>query len=184
MPRSSRLIPDYGALHVMCRGNNKRRVFLKERDYKYYYRCLVELKYEEGIKIYHYCLMPNHPHLLVGVHEESSLSHFMQRTNGKYVYYYKKRHQYVGHLWQDRFKSKIISDEGYLARCGKYIELNPVRSGLVDSPQEYVFSSYRHYAFGQEDKLVDDNPLFLALDKDPVKRSEIYRNIIDAEMLL
>lgn len=184
MPRSSRLIPNCGALHIMCRGNNKRRVFLREKDYSYYYNCLLGLKGEEKIKIYHYCLMPNHLHLLVGVYQESTLSHFMQRVNGKYAYYYKKRHQYVGHLWQDRFKSKLIGDEGYLARCGKYIELNPVISGLVDSPQEYAFSSYNHYAFGQEDKLVDDNPLFLALDKNPTRRIEIYRNIINAEMLL
>jgi putative transposase len=184
MPRVSRLVPDCGALHVICRGNNKRKVFLKERDYEYYYHCLVELKHEENIKVYHYCFMPNHPHLLVGVEEKSSLSHFMQRVNGKYAYYYKKRRQYIGHLWQDRFKSKIIDNEGYLAQCGKYIELNPVRAGLVDLPQDYDFSSYRHYAFGEEDELVDDNPLFLSLDRDPNKRSRIYRDIIHAEMRL
>jgi putative transposase len=184
MPRAPRLVPEYGVLHVICRGNNKRKVFLRKRDYEYYYHCLVQLKKEEGIKIYHYCLMPNHPHLLVGVEEESRLSHFMQRVNGKYAYYYKKRHQYIGHLWQDRFKSKIINDEGYLVQCGKYIELNPVRAKLVGLPEEYGFSSYCHYAFGKKDELVDDNPLFLSLDEDPVKRSKIYREIIRAEMTL
>ncbi|MDD5281729.1 MAG: transposase [Candidatus Omnitrophica bacterium] len=64
-------------MHVICRGNNKRKVFIKENDYEYYYHCLVKLKKEEGVKIYHYCLMPNHPHLLVGVEEGSNLSHFM-----------------------------------------------------------------------------------------------------------
>lgn len=184
MPRISRLIPEYGVLHIICRGNNKRKVFLKERDYKFYYHCLVKLKKEEGIKIYHYCLMPNHPHLMVAVFPGSNLSHFMQRVNGKYVYYYKKRHKYTGHLWQDRFKSKAIDDECYLAQCGKYIELNPVRAKLTDLPEDYTFSSYRHYAFGEEDKLVDDNPLFLALDEDPIKRSRIYRDTIRAEMML
>jgi len=184
MPRTPRLVPECGALHVICRGNNKRKVFLRKRDYEYYYHCLVELKKEEGIKIYHYCLMPNHPHLLVGVEKESNLSRFMQRVNGKYAYYYKKRHQYTGHLWQDRFKSKIIDDEGYLAQCGKYIELNPVRAKLADLPEKYSFSSYRHYAFGEKDELVDDSPLFLSLDKEPVKRSEIYREIIRAEIML
>jgi len=184
MPRASRLIPEYGALHVMCRGNNKRKVFLKERDFQYYYHCLIKLKQEENVKVYHYCLMPNHAHILVGVGSESSLSHFMQRANGKYVYYYKRRYQYTGHLWQDRFKSKIIDDEGYLAQCGKYIELNPARAGLVGLPQHYTFSSYRHYAFGEADRLVDDNPLFLSLADDSNKRSKIYREIIRAEMLL
>ncbi|MFA5351156.1 MAG: hypothetical protein WC357_07510 [Candidatus Omnitrophota bacterium] len=100
------------------------------------------------------------------------------------IYYYKKRHKYIGHLWQDRFKSRIVDDEGYLAQCEKYIELNPVRAKLVDFPEEYNFSSYCHYAFGTKDVLIDDNPLFLSLDEDPLKRSVIYREIIRAEMML
>lgn len=184
MPRASRLIPERGALHVICRGNNKRKIFRHERDYRFFYYCLVNLKKKEEIKIYHYCFMPNHVHLLVWVEEFSNLSRFMQRVNGKYVFYYKKRHKYTGHLWQDRFKSKIIDKESYLVQCGKYIELNPIRGGIVDSPEEYIYSSYRHYALGLVDKLVDDNPLFLSLDKELTRRSQIYKNIIHAEMRL
>lgn len=136
------------------------------------------------MKIYHYCLMPNHVHLMVWVDEASNLSRFMQRVNGKYAYYYKRRHKYIGHLWQDRFKSKIIDKESYLAQCGKYIELNPVRAKLVESPEGYFYSSYRHYALGVPDKLVDENPLFLSLDIDPDKRKGFYRDILHAEMEL
>jgi len=184
MPRIARLIPEYGALHVMCRGNNKRKVFRREKDYKFYYNSLISLKTKEYVKVYHYCLMPNHVHLVVGVDEDSNLSRFMQRVNGKYAYYYKKRYTYVGHLWQDRFKSKIITRESYLAQCGKYVELNPVRASIVEFPQEHTYSSYKYYALGIKDKLVDENPLFLSLNKDFDKRIEIYRDILRAEMRL
>ena len=175
MPRTARLIPERGALHVMCRGNNKRKVFRQDKDYLFYYFSLINLKLEEGVKVYHYCLMPNHVHLVVGVNDNSNLSRFMQRVNGKYAFYYKKKRSYTGHLWQDRFKSKIIAKECYLAQCGKYVELNPVRAKIVGLPEEYSYSSYKHYALGIKDKLIDENPLFLMLDEDQNRRMEIYK---------
>ncbi len=92
MPRDARLIPAEGFLHVMCRGNNRRKLFLRPRDFKTYYLFLKKLKEEEALKIFHYCLMPNHVHLLVGVNTESNLSRFMQRVNLKYFYYYRGNH--------------------------------------------------------------------------------------------
>ncbi len=184
MARQPRLIPPQGFLHVICRGNNRRKLFFHPRDFRIYERELIKLKHQEQIKILHYCLMPNHIHLLVGVRETSDLSRFMKRLNLKYFFYYRKKHIYTGHLWQDRFKSKIIEEESYLIQCGKYIELNPVRAGIVHSPEEYIYSSYLHYIRGTKDDIVDSSPLYSDLGNTVEKRQAAYRNIMikEAEM--
>lgn len=181
MPRQAREIPSTGYLHIISRGNNKRKIFRYERDKKQYYLYLKVLKQKENIDICHYCLMGNHVHLLVKVKQESNLSRFMQRVNLKYVYYHNRKYTYCGHLWQGRFQSKIISNEPYLIQCGKYIELNPVRAGIVSSPENYPFSSYRYYGFGQEDSLITSNPLYDGLSKQWEKKQHIYRNLVTEE---
>jgi putative transposase len=181
MPRKAREIPTEGYLHVISRGNNKRKVFRYERDKKRYYIYLKNLKEKEKINICHYCLMSNHIHLLVEVGKKSNLSRFMKRINLKYVYYHLRKYTYCGHLWQDRFQSKIINNEPYLIQCGKYIELNPVKAGIVVSPEEYPFSSYHYYAFGQEDPLITPNPLYENLGLQQKERQCRYRNLIIEE---
>ena len=128
MPRDRRYIPETGFLHVISRGNNRRKIFRYERDLEAYYLILLKSKAEDRINISHYCLMTNHVHLIVSVGEDSDLSRFMKRVNLKYVYHYRRKYTYYGHLWQDRFKAKAIGREEYLIQCGKYIELNPIRA--------------------------------------------------------
>lgn len=182
MPRQARIIPPEGYLHIICRGNNRRKLFLYPRDFKTYYLFLCRLKNEESIKIFHYCFMPNHIHLLAGVFRNSDLSRFMKRLNLKYFYYYSRKHAYIGHLWQDRFKSKIIEKDEYFIQCGKYIELNPVRARLVESPEDYPFSSYCYYALGFKDRVVDDDPLYMDLARTAPERQSIYRDLIISEI--
>jgi len=181
MPRQAREIPVNGYLHIISRGNNKRKIFRYKQDKKRYYLYLKNLKQKEKINICHYCLMSNHVHLLVEVWQESNLSMFMKRINLKYVYYYRRKYTYCGHLWQDRFQSKIINNEPYLMQCGKYIELNPVRACIVSSPENYPFSSYHYYGFGQEDSLITTNPLYKDLSPQQEKRQHIYRNLVTEE---
>ncbi len=183
MPRPPRLIPPEGFLHVISRGNNRRKLFLYPKDFKIYYLLLKKLKQEESIKIFHYCLMSNHVHLLLGVSEDSNLSNFMKRLNLKYFYRYKKRHGYAGHLWQDRFKSKLIEKDEYLIQCGKYIELNPVRAGIVKAPEDYPYSSYRYYGLGLEDGLIDNDPLYMDMGQTAIKRQSNYKNMIIGEII-
>lgn len=179
MPRLARIIPPEGFLHVISRGNNRRKIFLNPRDFKAYYLFLKKLKKEEAIKIFHYCIMPSHVHLLVGVGESSNISKFMKRVNLKYFFYYSKKHNYIGHLWQDRFRSKLVEQDAYFIQCGKYIELNPVRANIVKSPEDYPFSSYLHYARGIKDALVDDDPLYLDLGDTAFIRQLAYRDKVD-----
>ncbi len=89
-----------------------------------------------------------------------------------YYSYYKKVYGYWGHVWQGRYRSNVIEAETYLMHCGKYIELNSVRAGIVRLPEEYVFSSYRHYARGQPDAVISDTPVFLGLANDNVARRD------------
>ncbi len=184
MSRARRFIPKDGALHVMCRGNNKQVVFNGDNDKLKYYSLMGELKGENHISILHYCLMNNHMHLVVLLNELSRISRFMKLLNMGYFIYYNSVYGYVGHLWQGRFKSKIIETNRYLLQCGKYVALNPVRGGLVKSPQEYKFSSYNHYAKGTPESLLTDDPLYLGFSDSPEERKRKYIEfVVDNEMM-
>lgn len=174
MPRSRRFIPVDSALHIMCRGNNRQKVFHNDSDKLCYWRMIKVLKEENRINILHYCIMENHIHLIIWLSTKSRLSKFMKQLNLSYFNYYKKQYDYCGHVWQGRYKSNIIETDGHLLHCGKYVELNPVRAGIVSLPEEYAFSSYRHYAFGQPDALISDSPVFLGLADTFEKRREQY----------
>ncbi len=182
MPRDARKIPPEGFLHVTSRGNNRKKIFGSKQNKKTYYLYLKKLKKEEKVDICHYCIMDNHVHLLVRVEEKSNLSRFMKRVNLKYTSYYRNKYNHCGHLWQGRFHSKIIDNEAYLIQCGKYIELNPVRAGVVSSPENYQFSSYSYYGFGKPDPILKPNPFYEELGKNTKEKQKEYRNlIIDAE---
>jgi putative transposase len=144
---------------------------------------MLKLKREEKVKILHYVLMPTHVHLLVGLGEKSNLSRFMMRLNLRYSNYFRKKHNYSGHLWQGRFKSKLIDNDSYFIQCGKYIELNPVRANIVDKAELFPFSSYLYYSAGLKDKLVDEDPIYSSLAEDVIKRQQTYKKIIINEIV-
>jgi putative transposase len=178
MARIKRLIPQVGALHVMCRGNNKQIVFNGDSDKLRYYSLMLELKDENQVSIIHYCLMNNHVHLIFLLNSLCRISRFMQQLNLSYFIYYRDVYGYVGHLFQGRFKSKIIENNHYLLQCGKYVELNPVRGGLVKLPHEYKFSSYNYYAKGKPDSLLTENPFYLDISDRPDRRRKIYEEFV------
>jgi putative transposase len=173
----------------MCRGNNKQNIFNNDSDKLYYWRLLHELKNENCVDIFHYCMMDNHVHLIVWISNESKVSKFMKQLSLSYYNYYKKRYGYWGHIWQGRYKSNIIEADSHLLHCGKYIELNPVRAGMVNLPDEYAFSSYRHYALGYPDAVISDSPAFIDLAEDCDKRKQRYiafvvdNNIINSDKI-
>ncbi len=142
MPSGPRLIVDEGCYHIMTRGNRKQKTFRADEDFHRYMGMLIKYKKKYKFRLYGYCLMPNHVHL-IGEVVGKNLSKFMHGLNRSYVIYFNKTYDKVGHLWQDRFKSKLIVKDKYLIDCINYVELNPVRAGLVESPHEYIWSSYR-----------------------------------------
>ncbi len=189
MPRRGRLIPQEGAMHIMCRGNNKKNIYRQENDKLYYYSLLLNLIEENKIEINHYCLMNNHNHLIVWLNPQSTISKFMKQVNLSYFHYYKKKYGYCGHFWQDRFKSNIIDTDFYLLQCGKYIELNPVRAEIVKLPQEYPFSSYSCYSRGRPDSIVSPSPVYMELSESEEERRKCYTefvvesNLINSQIL-
>lgn len=102
----------------------------------------------------------------------------MKGINLAYAQHYKRKYRHTGHFWQNRYKSIIISKDGYLLACGSYVELNPVRAKIVEDPKDYTWSSYRAYGYGKREILVDEHPVYLQLSEDAVERMIKYRDFV------
>jgi len=185
MPRGARIYTEEGVFHLLTRGNNKQWVFQDEADCRIYTKILKQLKTEQPFKLYHYCLMRNHVHLIIETNKMTELSKLMKRVNLLYYNHYKRKYGYAGHFWQDRFKSLLIEKNEYLLACGLYIERNPVRAKIVDSVEQYPHSSYKYYAYGKEDGLTDRDIYYDELGRDNNKRQQEYRRLIlDEEKII
>ena len=145
----------------MVRGNQKQKTFLDRDDYQAYLLRLTKYKKKHAFLLYGFCLMPNHVHILGEPKQIKDLAKFMQCINRSYTNYFNKRYEKVGHLWQGRFKSKVIAKDNYLIDCIQYIEHNPVRANLAKTADEYKWSSYRERAlFHPTNGKVIDEPRF------------------------
>lgn len=182
MPRTKRLVLDGGCYHVLTRGNNRAVVFHEADDFQRYGRLLLDYFTEHRVRLYHYCLMSSHVHLVVEVAQAAGLSKAMHGLNMRYAQFYRRRHQHVGHFWQDRFKSLLVAKDDYLIQCGAYVELNPVRAGMVERPEQYPWSSYRAYTQeGHHDPLVTLNPLYASFGITPADRQWQYRRFVEGQ---
>jgi len=178
MPRTARIAPGGHVYHVLTRGNNRQDVFHDDLDFIRYCDLLAHYKDKYTFLLYHYVLMTNHIHLVMETTAHGLLSEIMKGISISYAQYYKKKYSHVGHFWQDRYKSILISKDEYLLACGSYIELNPVRAGMVKAPGDYRWSSYRFYAGGKADHLVDMQPVYCDWCKDDKARTERYREFV------
>ncbi|MBU2492315.1 MAG: transposase [Bacteroidetes bacterium] len=127
--------------HVYNRGNNYEPIFYNQQNYHFFLRRLL-LYFENKINLVAYCLMPNHYHLLLEILEDDFLQKAMQKFSTSYTKAINKEQNRVGHLFQGRYKSKLVPDNNYLLHLSRYIHLNPVKAGLVQNPQDWFFSSY------------------------------------------
>ncbi|MHA6194460.1 transposase [Pseudomonas wadenswilerensis] len=189
MPRNGRVVlPNYPH-HIVQRGHNRQVVFAGDEDYSRYLSDLQELKEAFGIKIYAYCLMSNHVHLLADPGDSASgLSQFMKVLAARATRYRNKLEGRSGTLWEGRYKSSVVESNNYLLACCRYIELNPVRACMVADASEYPWSSYRariYQSSGHE--WLDEDPCFIGLADTPSLRRERYvdfvRQAISAEEL-
>jgi len=143
MPRKPRIdIP--GFYHIINRGVEQRVIFLESSDYEQFLKILCELKEHFFITLHNYCLMNNHYHLLIQT-QKPNLSKFMHRLNSAYAIYFNKKYNRSGHLWQGRFKSWYVANEGYLFILMRYIEQNPIRANIVKDIKLYPYSSYKYF---------------------------------------
>jgi putative transposase len=126
--------------------------------------------------------MTNHVHLLVTPDTETGISQTMQSLGRRYVQYYNHRHHRTGTLWEGRYRATLVDSESYLFACYRYIELNPVRAGMVESPTDYPWSSYRHNALGHPDSLVTAHEQYQALGPSDSLRRRLYQGLFAAPM--
>lgn len=156
---------------------NRQNCFLDPRDYRSYVAALRETATHYSVAVHAYVLMTNHVHILATPDTDWGASRMMQQLGRKYVSYFNKAHMRTGALWEGRFRSSMITSLRYLFACYRYIELNPVRAGLVSSPEEYEWSSYRCNALGRCNGLIKPHRAYLALEGEPAARSYSYRRL-------
>ena len=151
--------------HVLQRGNNRCACFHDDADRAFYLFHLRRLLPASGCALHAYCLMTNHVHLLLTPMAEDSCGKFMQRVGQLHSQYMNRRYGRSGTLWQGRFKSCPIEAESYLVNCHRYVELNPVRAGMVSDPLEYEWSSHRANAGPASDPALTRHEVILPLGK-------------------
>jgi putative transposase len=166
--------------HIMQRGHNGRDVFVTKGDRESYLATLVEFRTQLGFKVYAYCLMTNHVHLLIDPGDDAAnLSLLMKHLAGRHTRRLNRRQRRSGTAWGGRFKCSPIETDRYLLACSRYIELNPVRAGMVGDPEEYPWSSYRARMGLSECDWLDPDPCFLALAPTTQRRRRRYREFME-----
>lgn len=152
MPREARRKSESGIYHIMLRGINQQQIFEDREDFEKFLQILKDCKAVSEYKLFAYCLMGNHIHLLVQEGKEP-IEQVMKRLATRFVYWYNIKYQRVGHLFQDRFKSEPVENDSYFLTVIRYIHQNPVKAGLCKNLSDYKFSSYN--SFFDNSDLVD-----------------------------
>ncbi len=160
MPRPSRMIYEEAFYHVFNRGVNKMPIFFDELDNKIFIKILRHEALEMNVRVFAYCLMPNHYHLFIQT-KNANLNIFMQKLAGRYVQLVNFRHSRVGALFQGRYQNRLVDIDSYALRLTRYIHLNPVIAGYAKRPQDYPWSSYNSYRDNQNSWISTDLPLEL-----------------------
>jgi len=170
------------ALHVIQRGVNRTACFRVEADYLVYLSNLRQLAGKHGCAVHAYCLMTNHVHLLLTPRTSASCTSLMRDLGQRYVPYFNWRHERTGTLWEGRFRSCIVESARYVLACYRYIELNPVRAGMVGHPSAYLWSSHAMNAGTRSDAFISAHPEFLALAQDEQERRTAYRTLFGEQL--
>ncbi|MFV8816808.1 transposase [Haliea sp. E17] len=168
-------------VHVVQRGNNRQAIFFEQEDYLVYLSFIAEAIDRYGCYIHAYVLMTNHVHLLMTPLNHDAVSRSLQYTGRHYVPYVNNKLGRTGTLWEGRFKASIIDSDEYLLACYRYIEMNPVRAGMVTHPGSYQWSSHACNAFAREDSLVTPHANYLSLGATAKKRAQNYRRLFEAQ---
>lgn len=166
--------------HVIQRGNNRQAIFASAADYQTMLELLDENARKFGVAIHAYVLMDNHFHLLATPQTADGLPQMMQAVGRRYVRYFNDSQKRSGTLWEGRYKSTLIQTERYLLACMAYIDLNPVRAGMVVQARDYPWSSHAHYVGLRSDKLLSPHPLVWALGNTPFAREAAYAELVRA----
>jgi len=182
MPRRPRIHLDGAPLHIVQRGHDREACFFAEEDYHAYLHGLKHALAEAHCALHAYALMPNHVHLLLTPKRAETVPRLIIALGRRYVQYINQTYRHTGALWDSRYKSSLIHADSYLLTCQRYIELNPVRAGMVDDPAHYRWTSYRANALGRADELITPHPVYLALGQEARPRQAAYRALLRGEL--
>lgn len=180
MPRRPRITLLDVPLHIIQRGNNRQACFYRDVDYQAYLDWLHQ--YAVRCHIHAYVLMTNHVHLLLTPGTDEATGDLMKRLGQPYVQYVNRTYRRSGTLWEGRFRSCPANEEAYLLACYRYIELNPVRAGIVEHPAEYRWSSYRRNAQGEPSRMLASHAVYEALGSNEEDRRSAYRELFRDEL--
>jgi putative transposase len=184
LPRS--FVPGF-PVHLIQRGNNRQRVFVDDADRRLYLRLLEQESADNSVPLHAFVLMPNHVHLLATPGEVNAIPRMMQVLNTRCAMRFNHRHSRTGGLWEGRYRAAIVESERYLLACVRYIELNPVRAGLVARPGDYPWSSYSANAQSEGPLWLSQHSVFRELGTSEASRQRAYRllfvDVVDQQLL-
>ncbi len=160
--------------HIIQRGNNRQAIFASAADYQTLLDLLDASARKFGVAIHAYVLMANHFHLLATPQSTDALSQMMQAVGRRYVRYFNDTQKRSGTLWEGRYRSTVIQADRYLLPCMAYMDLNPVRAGVVAQARDYLWSSHGHYIGQRTDKLITPHSLVWELGNTPFAREAAY----------
>lgn len=179
MARLPRLVAPGFPHHVIQRGNNRQPTFLDDGDFSFFLELLAEQAAREKVAIHGYVLMDNHFHLLATPETVEGLPKMMQAVGRRYVQRFNKRHQRSGSLWEGRYRATPVQTETYLLACLVYLDLNPVRAGMLSRAVDYRWSSHRHYVGLRHDRLITPHGLMWSLGNTPFEREAAYAALVN-----
>ncbi|MFH1380264.1 MAG: transposase [bacterium] len=160
MPQKNRALYPNQYFHVIARSNNHIYLFKEEHDFQKFLSLINHFFKEYRVRCFHYVLLNTHVHFLIKLPEKvDEIPDMMKKIFLKYHYFYKYKYGFEGSLWRGRYKAELIDTDRYMLGCGLYIENNPVKAGMVKTPEDYPWSSYGHWIGKRKDKLLNEHPL-------------------------
>jgi putative transposase len=177
MPRLPRKYNDIGIYHIMVRGNARQDIFIDDQDKRKFVKTILQKRKEGLFKIYAFCIMNNHAHLVVKELEES-ISKFMKRITTSYAFYFNAKYERVGHVFQDRFRSEIIKNDSYLLSVIRYVHNNPEKAN-ISNKEDYAWSSYREYISLVNSNLSEKREVLDIFSQDRKQSIEIFKDFSD-----
>ncbi|MES9899160.1 MAG: transposase [Sedimenticola sp.] len=181
MPRRTRMYIPEPRYYIIQRGNNHEACFIEPENYQFYIELWQELSKRYGVDVHAYCLMTNHIHFLATPSTETALSNTMKVVGSRYAQYINKKYKRTGTLWEGRHRASLVQQNRYLLTCYRYIELNPVRAGMVLRPEEYRWSSYGSNGWG-DGSWITPHQEYFRLGGDPVVRYHAYRELFKVQL--
>jgi len=168
--------------HIILRSREGQTIFFEEQDYQYFHDCLDAATYNYQLRLHAYVLMQDHVHVLATPAHRNSVSRVVQSIGRNYVQYFNECYGGSGSLWEGRYRATVIDAKNYLLSVSRYIELNPVRGGLVGKPADYRWSSYAHNALGQHDEMISAAREYQQLGDSDSARCKAYRKLFKQKL--